>query len=150
MSSGTKLIQRALQQIGAHSVLAQANAEAIELGREELNDLLQFWTSQGFNLNITPIDESGDEVAEPSDARAAIVDNLSIALAPSFDNGKNVVSQTLKDNARDGYERIKGLYRVVTISTKVISSTTPLGQGNVTGNGFSNRRFKGTDGTVGQ
>ena len=149
MSSGTELITESLEEIGASSSVAPANPEAIESGRRKLRSLIQYWTTQGIDLGLTPIDAAGDEVSEPLDARQAIIDNLALVLAPSFDNGKNVVSQTLKDNARDGYERIKGIYQTVTISPKIISSTTPLGIGNSSRNGFFQRRCKGVDGTVG-
>ena len=90
MSSGTELIKEALQEIGADSIVASANPEVIESGRVKLRSLIQYWTTQGIDLGLTPIDAAGDEVSEPLDARQAIVDNLALMLEPSLDNGKKV------------------------------------------------------------
>jgi len=147
MSSGTSIILDSLEEIGAHSVLSAANPEAIEKGRKKLNSMLQLWLSRGVRLGITPLDAAGDELSEPADSRNAIVANLALELAPSFDNGGNVVSQTLLSNARRTFNLVKDIYRVVEIPTKIISSTTPIGSGNrVT---FNQRIFKGRGGTVG-
>ncbi len=147
MSSGTSIIQDSLEEIGAHSILAVANPEAIEKGRKKLNSMLQLWLSRGIRLGHTPLKAAGDELSEPADARNAIVANLALELAPSFDNGKNVVSQTLLNNARRLFNLVRDIYRVVEIPTKIISSTTPIGSGNrVT---FNQRIFKGRGGTVG-
>lgn len=147
MSSGTAIIQDSLEEIGAHSILAPANPEAIEKGRVKLNSMLQLWLSRGVRLGFTPLDAAGDELSEPGDARNAIVANLALELAPSFDNGKNVVSQILLGNAKRTFNLVRDIYRVVEIPTKIISSTTPIGSGNrVT---FNQRIFKGRGGTVG-
>lgn len=127
--------------------MAAANPEAIEKGRVKLNSMLQLWLSRGIRLGITPLDAAGDELSEPADSRNAIVANLALELAPSFDNGRNVVSQTLLSNARRLFNLVRDIYRVVEIPTKIISSTTPIGSGNrVT---FNQRIFKGRGGTVG-
>ena len=154
MSSGTELIQEALQQIGAFSLAAPDNPESIELGKNKLNSLIQVWLSDCIDMGATPIDAAGDEVSEPLDARNAIVDNLSVMLAPSFDNGptgKPVVSQVLAANARAGYGRVKAIYWTGSIPLKVVSSTLPLGAGNRSrfGGGFFSRNFKPKGGTIG-
>lgn len=147
MSSGTSIIQDSLEEIGAHSILAPANPEAIEKGRVKLNSMLQLWLSRGIRLGHTPLDAAGDELSEPGDSRNAIVANLALELAPSFDNGRNVVSQALLNNARNTFDEIKKIYRVIEIPVKVISSTTPLGAGFR--HTFNQRIFKGKGGTVG-
>lgn len=130
MSSGTDIIQEALGEIGAHSIAAVADPDSIVKGMNVLNSMLQLWLSKGIDLGIVPLDAPGDELSEPLDARTGIVENLAILLAPKFDNGKVVVSQTLKDNARLSKVEIKNLYQVLTIPDKVVSSTLPRGQGN--------------------
>lgn len=130
MSTGTIIIKCALKEIGAHSILAPAPPESIVDGMGTLNSMLQLWLSNGIDLGIVPLSAPGDELGEPADAYQVIIDNLALSLAPNFDNGKQIVSVDLKNNARDGYNRIKNLYQVLTIPNKVVSSTLPRGAGN--------------------
>ena len=139
MSSGTKIIESALKLIGAHSIAAPADAESVELGMETLNSMLQLWLSKQIDLGISPLDAPGDEVDEPLDSTQAIIDNLAVALGPNFDNGGEVVSQTLRVNANNGYNSIKSLYQVFTIPDKVVSSTLPRGAGNRSGRTFAGK-----------
>lgn len=133
MSSGTEIIQAALMRIGAHSLVAPAPPESIIVGRDTLNSMLMLWLSQDIDLGIAPLDAPGDKLDEPLDTRQGIIDNLAIMLAPNFDNGKTVVSQTLVFNARIGFITIKSLYENLTIPDKVLSSTLPRGAGNTRG-----------------
>lgn len=133
MSIGTNVIKGALRKIGAHSAVSPAEPDTIVEGMETLNSMLQLWRSQGIFQDIIPLEEPGDELGEPGDARNAIEDNLAIALAPNFDNGKVVVSPTLERNARVGYQWLESLYGVYTIPKKVPSSTLPKGAGNSKG-----------------
>ena len=130
MSIGTKIIEAALKEIGAHSIAAPADPESVEVGKETLNSMLQLWLSQCIDLGIVPLDDPGDELGEPDDTRQVIIDNLAIALAPNFDNGDNVVSAELRNAGRRGFNRVKGLYQKLTIPDKVVSSTLPRGAGN--------------------
>ena len=131
MSTGTNIITEALQEIGARSVVSPAVPESILLGMNKLNSLMELWLSRGIKLGTTPLSEPGDDLNEPADARSAIVSNLAIVLAPSFDNGKNIVSANLKSAATRGYNDIKVLYQETVIPTKRFSSTLPLGAGNI-------------------
>ena len=146
MSSGTEIIQKALKRIGAHSFAMPALPESIVEGRDTLNSLLQLWLSQGIDLKTVPLDAPGDELGEPLDTKEAIIDNLAIALAPNFDNGKLIVSESLKRNAIFGKSLIQGIYQNVVIPDKVVSGTLPLGQGSR--RRFSNRIFAGKGATV--
>lgn len=130
MSIGTVIIEDALKEIGAHSIAAPADPESVEIGMRGINSMLQIWLSQCIDIGIVPLESPGDELGEPLDTTQAIVDNLAILLAPNFDNGDNVVSKELRDNARRGYTRVRGLYQNLTIPDKVISSTLPRGAGN--------------------
>ena len=131
MSTGTAIIQRALQGIGAHSIVSPASPASIVLGMEKLNSMLEMWLSQGIETGATPLDVPGDELNEPNDTRNGIISNLSLELAPDFDNGKNVVSLELRRNAKAGYANIKNLYQKFTVPKKVVSSTLPIGAGNL-------------------
>ena len=130
MSSGTFIIESAYKRIGVHSVAKAAAPEDIEDGKDTLNAMLQAWQSKDIFLETVPLDKSGDELGEPMDARNAIIDNLAIMCAPNFDNGKVVVSQQLKDNARAGMALVNSLYRVTEIPKKKVSKLTVRGSGH--------------------
>lgn len=139
MSSGTFIITSALKRIGAASIAQPAVPETITEGKDILNSMLQLWETWGINLGIVPLDEPGDELGEPLDTRNAIIDNLSLMLAPDFDNGRGNVSEQLKNNARSGLAQIKQIYRPITAPNKGATSTTPRGIGNI--NGVNSRIF---------
>jgi len=130
MSTGTDIIQRALQGIGAHSIVSPPSPSSIVLGMDKLNSMLEMWLSQGIDIGFTPLDVPGDDLNEPNDTKNGIIDNLSLELAPDFDNGKVVVSPALARNAKKGYANIKNLYQKITVPQKVVSSTLPVGAGN--------------------
>jgi len=147
MSSGTEIVKKALQKIGQHSQISPANPVSIENGVDVLNSLMQLWLSQGIDLGIVPILEPGNDINEPMDSTQVIINSLALELAPDYDDGNSNVSETLKNNARRGFSRLSGLYRVKVIPDKIISSTTPLGAGNSLRWRF-NRNFAGRDATV--
>lgn len=128
MSSGTAIIQTALQKIGAYSVVSPPQPESITLARDALNSMLALWLKKGIDLGVNVIAAAGDELGEPLDARNAIIDNLAPEIAPFF--GGSVVSNDLSIQARTGYNDIARLYRVIEIPEKVVSSTMPMGAGN--------------------
>jgi hypothetical protein len=146
MSIGTDVIKGALRKIGAHSQVSPAEPDTIVEAMETLNTMLQMWRSQGIMSNLVPLKTPGEELGEPGDSRNAIEDNLAIALAPNFDNGKVVVSATLQRNADNGYEWIKTLYQVFTIPSKVPSSLLPKGAGN--SKGTDRKVFFGQNGSL--
>lgn len=133
MSTGTDIIQRALQKIGAHSIVAPATPDSIVLGQENLNAMLELWLSDGIQIGFTPLNAPGDELNETADSRNAIICNLAISLGPDFDNGETVVSPTLQREARVGLLWIKAQYQTLSIPDKVVSSTLPVGAGNQRG-----------------
>ena len=130
MTIGTDVIKRALQSIGAHSIISPASPSSIVLGMEKLNSMLEMWLSQGIAIGFTPLGVPGDELNEPPDTKNGIISNLALELAPDFDNGKVVVSRELSRNARVNLTNIKNLYQKVTVPKKVVSSTLPKGAGN--------------------
>jgi len=138
MSTGTDIIQDALQEIGVSSVVTPPSAQAINTGVRKLNSMMEMWLSRNIVLGVTPLEVAGDELNEPYDTRNAIVFNLALLLAPSFSNGKQIVTADLKASARDGFNQVRSLYGSVTIPGKVVSSTLPVGEGNKIG--FGQRR----------
>ena len=130
MTTGTVLIQEALEQIGAHSIAAPADAAAIERGKDRLNSMCELWLTRNIDFGFTPLSVAGDDLDEPSDVRNVIIDNLAVQLAPKFEPDAAIVSRELRASARTGFEFIKTAYEVITISDKVVSSTLPLGAGN--------------------
>jgi len=143
MSTGTYICQRALQRIGAHSVVQPATPNTIDDAFEVLQGMIQEWGDQGIDLGIVPIVSVGNDISEPISARNPIINNLAILLAPDFDNGKNIVSPALLSAARSGYNRVKDLYQTITVQQKCPSSTLPAGAGN--SQGINNRVFFGQD-----
>lgn len=130
MTIGTKIIQRALRKIGAHSNIAPASPDSVVLGMDNLNSMLELWLSKNIRIGFTPLEAPGDELNEPPDTTNGIVNNLAIILSPDFDNGKQIVSNELRTNARVEFTDIKRIYLSVTIPEKVVSSTLPKGIGN--------------------
>lgn len=146
MSSGTDIVQRALQKLGAHSVASPAPPEAIAWGRDALNSLMQEWESRQIALGTVPLDSPGDELSEPLDARNAIIENLAVRLYPDFPSISDKTFDALMRNARNSYNFICAHYQTIEIPARHISSTTPLGAGNIRGR--LDRTFAGIDKTV--
>lgn len=130
MSTGTEIITSALREIGATSVVSPPSPESIVVGLKALNSMMEMWESRNILTGAMPLEKPGDELNEPPDTTNGIINNLAIKLAPQFDNGKQIVSADLRNLAREEFALIKSLYQVLVIPDKVISSTTPVGQGN--------------------
>ena len=133
MSSGTSIIEDALKRIGVHSVVVPASPEDIASGKDALNSMLQLWISWGIRIQVVPLDAPGDELSESIDIRNAVVDNLALQLAPFYDNGKGIVSQELRDNARRLFNQVKDLYQEFDVPKKVVSGLLPRGAGHSAG-----------------
>jgi hypothetical protein len=130
MSTGTTIIKRALQRIGASSALSEPSPETVQTAFGILNSMLSMWLSQNIHTGVTLLNVPGDELNEKQDCTNAIIDNLAVHLGPDFDNGKGVVSQDLRGLARSQFSMVKSLYQTFDIPKKVVSSTLPRGQGN--------------------
>ena len=146
MSTGTEIIEDALGEIGVHSVAAPANPESIELGMRKLNSMCETWLSKDIKIGFTPLKLPGDNLNEPADVRNGIVSNLALLLAPSFSNGRQVVSPALKSAANVGFRQIQRLYQRLEVPNKIVSSTLPTGQGNK--RFHRSRAFFGKDATI--
>ncbi len=129
MTIGTDIIERALMQIGAHSVAMPANQESIDLGKDILTSMLEQWLTKNIKIGFTPLLDPGDDLNEPPDTTNAIISNLSLLLVPNFNNGKPV-SPEIRKQAHLDFVCVKGAYQINVIPDKVVSSTLPRGMGN--------------------
>jgi len=134
MSTATDIITESLYEIGAASVISPPPAEAIAIGLGKLNSMLELWLSKNIHIGTTPIEVAGEELNEPLDCRNAIIMNLAIIMAPTYSNGKQIVTPDLRAQATTGFESVMRLYGTSTIPKKGLSSTTPVGSGNNQGN----------------
>ncbi len=136
MSAGTFIIKKALRAIGAYSIAAPEDTDAISEGMDTLNGMIQSWESVGIILGTTMLAVPGDELNEPADATNAIIANLAILMSPNYSSGaRSVVSPQLRVNARTLYLDVRMLYLKRAVSPRrIVSSTLPMGEGNNQGN----------------
>lgn len=130
MTTGTIIIKRALQKIGASSAVSEPEPEAVQTAFEALNSMIALWTVQGIVIDAAVLAVPGDELGEKSDTTNGVILNLAVLIAPDFDNGSQIVSPTLQVAAVRELQMIKALHQTFTIPKKVVSSTLPKGQGN--------------------
>lgn len=128
MTTGTVIIQDALKKIGAHSVLAPANVEAINDGLTTLNSMLEMWLTEGVKIGFTPISVVGGDINEPPDTTNGIISNLAWELLPDFPGV--VAPAGLQALAARHRRQVFSNYREISIPCKVVSSTLPKGIGN--------------------
>lgn len=136
MSIGTDIIKKAFAEIGAHSVVTPAPAEAIVEGMDKLNSMIQEWESRDVKIGAVALRVPGDELGEPLDTTEAIVYNLAIRSAPMFNA---TVSPELRGLASNTFSIIKGIYRLIEVPRLVPTSTLPRGSGH--SRGVWNRQF---------
>ncbi len=129
MSTGTKIVQNALKQIGAYSPVKPTNSESLDDVKDLLNSLLARWEDDSIYTGAVPLNAIGDEFSEPQGLTNTFVFNLAIEAQPLFPSG--TISQELRANAKGTYNTMKTLYQSVTIPKKVARSTLPRGQGNI-------------------
>jgi len=130
MTTGTIIIKRALQKIGASSAVSEPEPESIQTALEALNSMIAMWAAQGIDIDAVALSVAGDELGEKPASTNAVIYNLAIFVSPDFDNGKVIVSQELRMLAAVELGSVKALYQTFTIPKKVVSSTLPKGQGN--------------------
>lgn len=143
MSTGTKLIEDALQESNVISIAVPSSPEQITDGMNKLNSMLQMWVTRNIFLGTVPITAPGQAVEEPIDTRNAIVFNLAIILANVY---SVPVSSDLRANAAREFANVKRSYQDLSIHDKIASSTLPLGQGN--SKGIDARVFNPKGGTL--
>ncbi len=148
MSTGTKIVQGALQKIGVHTANKPANATALENGRIALNNMMSAWLDDDIILGVAPLESIGDELGEPWGVTHIIEANLAIWVQP--DHESSTISSQLSINANEGRIFIEAKYQDFDIPEAVPRATMPLGQGNRR-NAYLNsgRIFVGKDKTIG-
>ena len=130
MSTGTKVIQAALQKLGAHSPVKPAHPESIENGRVKLNSYIAQLQDDGIEFGSVPLEAPGSDLSEPLGLTNVIEDNLAILLQP--DHPGTQISNQLSVNAKKGYSYMKRKYKVTTIPKPVVRDTLPRGAGALT------------------
>ena len=128
MSTGTYIVQSALQKIGAHSKFKPANPDALENGRNVLNSYIASLQDDATDTHAVPLRAITDELSEPLGITNYIIDNLAILLEPDHPGAQ--ISPTLRANAVKGARMIRRKYKVTTIPNQVVRQTLAKGAGN--------------------
>lgn len=128
MSTGTKIVQNALSNIGAHSVIAPASPESLEVGKDALNSMIARWADEDIDIGAVPLEAIGDELSEPMGLTSAIEYNLSIELHPKFPATQ--ISPQLNASANKTFQDMRSKVQTITIPNPVVRQTLPKGQGN--------------------
>ena len=146
MSTGTEIIQSALEEIRVHTAVQPAPPEAIEIGRKRLNAMIARWEDDRIRMGCVPLNNPGDELSEPLGARTAIELNLALDLKTKFPGAQ--VDPDLPANARRHYTTLRRHWQEIEIPKPVVRSTLPKGDGNYNGVYGSNTFFD-EDETIG-
>lgn len=128
MSTGTYIVQSALQRIGAHTKLKPANPTSLENGMKALNSYISGLQDCNIEFGAVPLKAIGDELSEPKGITNKIINNLAILLQP--DHPGSQISTDLRINANKGERDIKKMYKTYTIPKQVVRETLVKGQGN--------------------
>lgn len=128
MTTGTVVVQRALQNLGVHSALQPASPESLDNGFEKLNGMIAEWQDEDIDTGAVPLEVIGDDLCEPLGAKNGIIYNLALLLAPDHPGAQ--VSSELKRQAKLTLGSIKRKWQVVTIPKVRARETLPTGQGN--------------------
>jgi hypothetical protein len=128
MSTGTFIVTRALQKIGAHSKMKAANPDSLENGRETLNSYISWLQDNQIDIGAVPLQALGGELSEPQGTTNIIIDNLAILLQPDHEGSQ--ISPQLRINAARGESSLRTSYQIVDIPKPVVRSTLPRGIGN--------------------
>ncbi len=128
MSTGTDIVTRAMQRIGAHTVLKPANPVALENGMMVLNSYISELQDDNTDTGAVPLNAIGDELSEPQGITNHIINNLSILLEPDHPGAQ--ISPQLRVNAAKGAAMIRRKYKITTIPKQVVRETLAKGQGN--------------------
>lgn len=132
MTTGTKVIQKALQHLGVHSKVQPASPEAISDGMDTLNSMVAMWQDDwNIDMGAVPLEVPGDELSEPLGARNALQYCLALELAVDYPGAQ--VSPVLRSMAEHGFQHILRTWGSVDIPQVVPRNTLPKGQGNKRG-----------------
>jgi len=128
MSTGTYIVTRALQKIGAHTKMKPANPDSLDNGKMVLNSYISALQDDDIDTGAVPLNAIGDELSEPQGITNYIVENLAILLEPDHPGAQ--ISPQLRVNAVKGAAMIKRKYKVTTIPKQRVRETLAKGQGN--------------------
>jgi len=147
MSTGTKIVQNALSDIGAHSIIKPASPESIEIGKDMLNSMIARWADDEIEFGAVPLEAAGDELSEPVGLTNTITFNLAIELHPLFPGSQ--ISPALQVSANKTFQDMLTKSQTVVIPKQVVRETLPVGQGNKDRNIARDRTFFRAGETVG-
>jgi hypothetical protein len=128
MSTGTKIVQNALKQLGVYSPVKPTNSESLEDVKDLLNSLRSRWEDDGIKTGAVPLNAIGDEFSEPQGLTNTFVFNLAIEAQPLFPNSN--ISPELRLNANKTFKDMLHKYQSIDIPTPKARSTLPKGMGN--------------------
>jgi hypothetical protein len=128
MSTGTYIVTRALQKIGAHTKMKPANPDSLENGMMVLNSYISSLQDDDIDTGAVPLDAIGDELSEPQGITNHIVNNLAMELEPDHPGAQ--ISPQLRVNAAKGAAMIRRKYKITIIPKQVVRETLAKGQGN--------------------
>lgn len=139
MTTGTKIVQGAMQKIGVHSPLQPASPEALSTGLDVLNAFRSELQDRSIDVGAVPISSIGHEFGEALGSRNAIECNLALALEPYFPGAQ--VSPELRRQARLGMAHLKRKWRELDIPKPQVRESLPKGQGNQSDRGLFHQTF---------
>jgi len=130
MSSGTSIIENALQYLNVHSPVLGANAESILVGKGVLNSMIAEWqdSEPPIDMGCVPLNAPGDDLSEPLGARNGIEFNLALYMKPLFKGASPAAD--LAVNARKTLAQIKRTWGTTAIPKQKVRGTLPKGAGN--------------------
>ena len=129
MSTGTKIVQNALKQLGVYSPLMPTNPESLVDVKDKLNSMIARWYDDNIRFGAVPLNAIGDELSEPAGLTNTIEFNLALECVSLFPNAQ--ISAELRSSAKSNYLDMRAKYQDIDIPKKVGRSTLPKGQGNI-------------------
>lgn len=132
MTTGTKIVQKALSHLSVHSVVQPASSESISDGADTLNSLIAMWQDEwNIDMGCVPLEVPGDDLSEPLGARNDLQYCLAVQLSVDYPGAQ--VSPMLRALAEKGFQNIVRTWGVLDIPKMVPRNTLPKGQGNKRG-----------------
>lgn len=128
MTAAAVIVDRALKNLGATSVLNPAAPELINDSFEYLVELLGRWSAQNTNFGVAIPDVLGDDLEEPSFVTQALIYTLASEISPMT---RKTPSKHLLHLVSKTYKMM--LVRINPRLQQQYPNTLPLGAGNKSG-----------------
>lgn len=135
MTTANRVISRAYSKCGYKASEVPLEADDIQLGLDELNDMLTGWEPK-YKLGFSPLTDDSDELRVPREAIGAIIPALAIRLAAE---NKIPVTPALANDADTGLRNM--LTSTVNLDDVELPDTLPTGSGNDCENTYLDDRF---------